>query len=48
MVCSLCVSEGLSDVDIVHATCAREVGMRLERRTFPQLVVVICHRHERM
>ncbi|GMR36550.1 hypothetical protein PMAYCL1PPCAC_06745 [Pristionchus mayeri] len=46
MVCKTCAMEEDKDADIVHSTCARAVGMRVERRTFPDLVVVFCHKHE--
>lgn len=47
LVCAACVANNEEDADIVHATCARAVGMRLERRTFPDLVVLYCHKHKR-
>ncbi|VDL76365.1 unnamed protein product, partial [Nippostrongylus brasiliensis] len=56
--CDLCGNsrEGLvrcsacdEDVDpvLAHATCARQAGFLFERRTFPQVTVMICDRHQK-
>ncbi|GMS88752.1 hypothetical protein PENTCL1PPCAC_10927, partial [Pristionchus entomophagus] len=45
LVCSACVLEEEEDAEMVHATCARGVGMRMERREYPHLVVLYCHKH---
>ncbi|VDO93762.1 unnamed protein product [Heligmosomoides polygyrus] len=43
--CSVCAEDG--DPVLAHATCARQAGFLFERRSFPQITVMICDRHQK-
>lgn len=43
--CSVCAEDG--DPVLAHATCARQAGFLFERRSFPQVTVMICDRHQK-